>query len=42
MKDYLLDTNIAGLYAGFKLGLDNPETKAVKSHIEKINPDAKI
>src|ERR1035438_8112189 len=42
MKDYLLDTNIAGLYAEFKLGVDNSKTKAVKSHIEKIKPEAKI
>ena len=42
MKDYLLDTNIAGHYAEYKLGIKNEHTLAIKTHIEKIDPKSKI
>lgn len=42
MKDYLLDTNIAGHYAEYKLGIENEHTSAIKTHVEKIDQNRKI
>ncbi len=39
MKDYLLDTNMLGYFAEFRAGIDSPNTRQIKKHLN-IKPES--